>query len=208
MSDVNEMHPDAAKLEGMRHTAQYNFKLAEDYFFKSERGLTKRVVEQISYYKGEPQWMLDFRLRAFDIAEKKGRPKWGPNLDDLNFDEIFFYVRPNEKQQTAGSWDEIPEEVRRTYERLGVPQAEQRALAGVGAQYESRPGAGPWSTATTPSRASPGARPKATEEARRPRWRPSSTSAGGRSCCAPCSGPRTSRWKSRASARARRASSK
>ena len=81
--------------------------------------------------------MLDFRLRAFEIAEKKGRPKWGPNLDDLNFDEIFFYVRPTEQQQTAGSWDDIPEEVRRTYERLGVPQAEQRALAGVGAQYES-----------------------------------------------------------------------
>ncbi|NLG08521.1 MAG: Fe-S cluster assembly protein SufB [Deinococcales bacterium] len=121
----------------MRHTEQYDFRLPEDYFFKSEKGLSKRVIEQISYYKGEPQWMLDFRLRAFEIAEKKGRPKWGPNLDDLRFEDIYFYVRPNEKQGTVDSWDEIPEEVRRTYERLGVPEAEQRVLAGVGAQFES-----------------------------------------------------------------------
>ncbi len=142
MSDLHTdttqaVHPDAAKLEGMEHTKQYEFKLTEDYFFKSDRGLTKRVVEQISYMKNEPEWMLKFRLRAFEIAEKKGRPKWGPDLSDLNFDDIFFYVRPNEKQGTAGSWDEIPEEVRKTYQRLGVPEAEQRALAGVGAQYES-----------------------------------------------------------------------
>lgn len=142
MSDLHTdttqaVHPDAAKLEGMEHAKQYEFKLAEDYFFKSDRGLTKRVVEQISYMKNEPEWMLKFRLRAFEIAEKKGRPKWGPDLSDLNFDDIFFYVRPNEKQGTAGSWDDIPEDVRKTYQRLGVPAAEQRALAGVGAQYES-----------------------------------------------------------------------
>ncbi len=137
MSDLKEIHPDAAKLEGMQHTDQYNFRLEEDYFFKSDKGLSKRVVEQISYYKNEPEWMLKFRLRALEIAEKKGRPKWGPDLTDLNFDEIFFYVRPNEAQGTAKSWEDIPEDVRRTYERLGVPEAEQRALAGVGAQFES-----------------------------------------------------------------------
>ncbi|MEM6428221.1 MAG: Fe-S cluster assembly protein SufB [Deinococcota bacterium] len=121
----------------MEHEKQYNFSLPETYAYRSEKGLTKRVVEQISHMKEEPQWMLDFRLRALEIAEKKGRPKWGPDLSRLNFDEIYFYVRPNEKSGTTDSWDDIPEEVRETYRRLGVPEAEQRILAGVGAQYES-----------------------------------------------------------------------
>jgi Fe-S cluster assembly protein SufB len=137
VSDLPQNHPDAAKLEGMAHEDQYNYQLKEDYFFKSEKGLTKRVVEQISYYKGEPEWMLKFRLRAFDIAEKKGRPKWGPDLSGLDFDNIYFYIRPQERQGTTNSWDDIPEEVRETYRRLGIPEAEQRVLAGVGAQYES-----------------------------------------------------------------------
>src|SRR5690606_30860080 len=132
-----EVHPDAHELQGMEHMRQYDFKLEENYFFKSGKGLSKEVVEQISYMKGEPEWMLKFRLRALEIAEKKGRPKWGPDLSELNFDEIFFYVRPNEKSGTVDTWEEIPEEVRKTYQRLGVPEAEQRALAGVGAQYES-----------------------------------------------------------------------
>ncbi len=137
MSDMINVHPDAAKLEGMDHTKQYEFQLAENYFYKSERGLNKRVVEQISYMKGEPEWMLKFRLRALDIAIKKGAPKWGPDLSGLRFDDIYFYVRPNERQGTVDSWDDVPEEVRETYRRLGIPEAEQKALAGVGAQYES-----------------------------------------------------------------------
>ncbi len=136
-TDLGTPHPDAAKLEGMEHTKQYDFRLPETYFFRSEKGLDKRVVEKISYFKGEPQWMLDFRMKALAIAEKKGRPKWGPNLSGLDFDEIYFYIRPNERQGTVDSWDMVPEEVRETYRRLGVPEAEQRVLAGVGAQYES-----------------------------------------------------------------------
>ncbi len=138
MSDLTDFHPDAHKLEGMKHTSQYDFKLSEDYFFKSEKGLNKRVVEQISYYKEEPEWMLKFRLNALEIAEKKGRPKWGPStVDALNFDEIFFYVRPEDRKGTTNDWNDIPEEVRNTYQRLGIPEAEQKILAGVGAQYES-----------------------------------------------------------------------
>ena len=137
MSELNSVHPDAAKLEGMQHTKQYDFRLPEDYYYKSGKGLTKEVVEKISYMKGEPDWMLKFRLRALEIAEKKGRPKWGPDLSGLDFDDIYFYVRPNEKQGTVDSWDDIPEDLKRTYERLGVPEAERRALAGVGAQFES-----------------------------------------------------------------------
>ncbi|HZW99332.1 MAG TPA: Fe-S cluster assembly protein SufB, partial [Trueperaceae bacterium] len=137
MTELNALNPDAAKLEGMQHTKQYDFRLAEEYFYKSGKGLSKEVVEKISYLKGEPEWMLKFRLRALEIAEKKGRPRWGPDLSDLKFDDIYFYVRPNEKQGTVDDWEEIPEEVRKTYQRLGVPEAEQRALAGVGAQFES-----------------------------------------------------------------------
>ncbi len=127
---------DAANLQGMQHEKQYQFSLPEEYFFRSEKGLTRRVIEQISYYKNEPEWMLAFRLKALEIAQKKGRPKWGPDLNNLNFDDIYFYIRPQDKKGT-NSWDDVPEEVRETYRRLGIPEAEQKALAGVGAQYES-----------------------------------------------------------------------
>ena len=137
MADAPMEHPDAQKLEGMQHQKQYDFHLPEKYFYKSEKGLNKRVIEKISYFKGEPQWMLDFRLKALEIAEKKGAPKWGPDLSGLDFDDIYFYIRPEERQGTTKSWDEIPDEVRETYRRLGIPEAEQKVLAGVGAQYES-----------------------------------------------------------------------
>ena len=104
--------------------------------FKSEKGLSRRVVEAISYHKGEPQWMLDFRLKALEIFESKPMPKWGGDLAGLNFDEIYFYSKPTEVRD-ARSWDEVPEEIRRTYERLGIPEAERKVLAGVGAQYDS-----------------------------------------------------------------------
>ena len=132
-----QAHPDAAKLEGMQHESQYDFKLKEDYAFKSEKGLTETVVRQISAMKEEPEWMLEFRLNALKIANKKGWPKWGPDISDLNFDEIYFYVRPEDRQGTFDDWDEVPDEVRETYDRLGIPEAEQKVLAGVGAQYES-----------------------------------------------------------------------
>lgn len=128
---------DAANLQSMQHEKQYDFNLPETYFYRSEKGLNKRVIEKISYLKEEPEWMLKFRLRALEVAEKKGRPKWGPDLSTLNFDEIYFYTRPNEEGGTTSDWDEIPEQVRETYKRLGIPEAEQRILAGVGAQYES-----------------------------------------------------------------------
>ncbi|HKI58687.1 MAG TPA: Fe-S cluster assembly protein SufB [Trueperaceae bacterium] len=137
MSDLTNVNPDAEKLQGMEHTKQYDFRLPEKYFYRSEKGLDKRVIEKISYFKEEPEWMLKFRLKALEIAEKKGRPKWGPDLSGLRFDDIYFYIRPNEHKGTVDSWDMVPEEVRETYRRLGVPEAEQRVLAGVGAQYES-----------------------------------------------------------------------
>ena len=104
--------------------------------FKAEKGLTRRVIEAISYHKGEPEWMLKFRLRAFEIFQKKPMPTWGPDLSGLNLDDLVYYVKPTEVRD-AKSWEEVPEEIRRTYERLGIPEAERKVLAGVGAQYDS-----------------------------------------------------------------------
>src|SRR5512140_1189890 len=134
MSDsVN--NKDEKILEGIGQY-KYGFHDSEDkYVFKSKKGLSREVVEQISNMKGEPQWMLDFRLKALDHFNKRAIPDWGPSLKDLNFDEIYFYVKPAEKQEK--SWDDVPDDIKRTFDRLGVPEAERKFLAGLGAQYES-----------------------------------------------------------------------
>ena len=103
---------------------------------KAHRGLNEEVVRQISERKSEPQWMLDFRLKALDIFHKKPMPTWGADLSDIDFDEIKYYVKPTDSQ--VESWEDLPEDIRRTYDRLGVPDAEKKRLvAGVAAQYES-----------------------------------------------------------------------
>lgn len=104
--------------------------------WKAEKGLSRRVVEAISYHKEEPAWMLEFRLKALEIYQAKPVPTWGGDLSGLNMNEIYFYAKPTEKRD-ATSWDDVPEEIRRTYEKLGIPEAEQKVLAGVGAQYDS-----------------------------------------------------------------------
>ncbi|MGE3796550.1 MAG: Fe-S cluster assembly protein SufB [Thermomicrobiales bacterium] len=114
---------------------QYGFRDEEDYFFKGERGLSREVVEGISRMKNEPDWMLDFRLKAYDHYVKRPMPTWGGNLADIDFDNIFYYIRPTEKQ--GKTWDEVPEYIKNTFEKLGIPEAERKFLAGVGAQYES-----------------------------------------------------------------------
>src|SRR3954471_11903309 len=103
--------------------------------FRSKRGLTKEIVEEISRMKEEPQWMLDFRLKSLDIFYSKPMPQWGGDMSSLNFDEITYYVKPSEKSEK--SWDEVPEEIKQTFDKLGIPEAEQKYLAGVSAQYES-----------------------------------------------------------------------
>ena len=104
------------------------------YTFRARKGLNREVVTELSRMKGEPQWMLDFRLRALDIFVKKPMPTWGGKID-LNLDEITYYTRPSEK--TAASWDDVPAEIKNTFDKLGIPEAERKFLAGVGAQYES-----------------------------------------------------------------------
>ncbi len=114
---------------------QYGFRDEEDYFFKSERGLSREVVESISKMKGEPEWMLEFRLKAYDHYVKRPMPTWGGDLGGIDFDNIYYYIKPAEKQ--GKTWDEVPEYIKNTFEKLGIPEAERKFLAGVGAQYES-----------------------------------------------------------------------
>jgi len=114
---------------------KYGFKDPDNYVFKSEKGLSRKVVEMISGMKNEPEWMLKFRLKALEIYEKKPVPTWGADLSGLNMDEIYFYVKPSEKE--GRSWEDVPEDIKRTFDRLGIPEAERKSLAGVGAQYES-----------------------------------------------------------------------
>ena len=108
----------------------------DKYIYKAEPGLTKEVVEEISAQKKEPEWMLNKRLKAFEIFQKMPMPTWGPNLKDLDLNEIIFYQRPDAKNN-ATKWEDVPEDIKKTFERLGIPEAEKKALAGAGAQYES-----------------------------------------------------------------------
>ncbi|MCL6553202.1 MAG: Fe-S cluster assembly protein SufB [Firmicutes bacterium] len=114
---------------------KYGFREPEKYVFKSRRGLDREVVEQISHMKQEPDWMRAFRLHAYEHFVRRPMPTWGADLSGIDFDEIYYYIKPTEKQ--GRSWDELPEEIKRTYDRLGIPEAEKKFLAGVGAQYES-----------------------------------------------------------------------
>ena len=114
---------------------KYGFKDKDVSIFRAGRGLTKEIVEEISRMKEEPQWMLDFRLKSLDKFYEMPMPQWGGDLNDLDFDEITYYVKPSEKSEK--SWDEVPDEIKATFDKLGIPEAEQKYLAGVSAQYES-----------------------------------------------------------------------
>jgi Fe-S cluster assembly protein SufB len=114
---------------------RYGFHDPDSYVFKSQRGLSPDTVEEISRYKQEPEWMLKFRLRAMQIFHRKPLPTWGADLSGIDFDNIFYYVKPSEK--TEKDWDEVPAYIKDTFDKLGIPEAERKFLAGVSAQYES-----------------------------------------------------------------------
>ena len=119
------------------YAARYGFHDPEDYVHKAPKGLSHEVVEMISRYKQEPDWMRRFRHEALDIFLQKPMPKWGNQelLRSLDFDNIHYYIKP--KGEQAQDWEDVPENIKRTFEKLGVPEAEQKFLAGVTAQYES-----------------------------------------------------------------------
>ena len=105
------------------------------YLRETKRGLTRATVEEISGFKEEPDWMLQYRLRAYDHFLKRAMPTWTDGLDKIDFDKIVYYRKPSEREEK--SWDDVPDQIKATFEKLGIPEAERKFLAGVGAQYDS-----------------------------------------------------------------------
>jgi len=117
------------------YTEKYGFHDTEQHVFKSRKGLNKEIVAEISKHKSEPKWMLEYRLKAFEIFEKKPIPTWGGDVSQIDFQDIFYYVKPTSEE--AKSWEDVPADMKRTFDKLGIPEAEQKFLSGVGAQYDS-----------------------------------------------------------------------
>ena len=116
--------------------SKYDFKDSTDlYVHLSKKGLSKDVVTSISKMKDEPQWMLDFRLRSYEAFMKRPMPTWGADLSTIDFQNIYYYAKASDKAEK--SWDDVPDDIKNTFNKLGIPEAEKKFLAGVGAQYES-----------------------------------------------------------------------
>jgi len=126
-SKQNEMLP--------QNEYQYGFHDEDVSVYRTKKGITREIVEEISKIKGEPQWMTDFRLRSFDVFLKKPMPSFGPDLSQIDFAEYTYYIKPSEKMQN--NWDDVPESIKNTFDRLGIPDAEKKFLSGVATQYES-----------------------------------------------------------------------
>ncbi|MBJ7530203.1 MAG: Fe-S cluster assembly protein SufB, partial [Nocardioides sp.] len=132
MTTIDERNPE---LEGI---GRYDFGWADSDVAgaTAKRGLSEEVVRDISSKKSEPQWMLDLRLKGLKLFGRKPMPSWGSDLSGIDFDNIKYFVRSSEKQ--AATWDDLPEDIKNTYDKLGIPEAEkQRLVSGVAAQYES-----------------------------------------------------------------------
>ena len=113
---------------------KYDFHTKTTDVFKAKKGLSREIVQQISDLKDEPQWMRDFRLKSLEIFQSKPMPRWGGKID-INFQDIYYYLKPTNKQ--GRTWEEVPQEIKDTFDKLGIPQAEKKFLAGVKAQFES-----------------------------------------------------------------------
>ena len=113
----------------------YDIKNKDDYDYKIKKGLTKEIIEEISKQKNDPDWMREIRLKALDVYNELELPTWGPDLSELDMNEIATYVRP--KGKMASSWEDVPEDIKNTFDKLGIPEAEKESLSGVGAQYDS-----------------------------------------------------------------------
>ena len=126
---------DREQLSGVKEEYEYGFHDENTPAFKTGRGISHAVIDQISDQKNEPDWMRQFRHEALDIFLSKPLPTWGADLSGIDFDEIFYYLAPMQGQ--GKTWDDVPENIKRTFDRLGIPEAERKFLAGVGAQYDS-----------------------------------------------------------------------
>ena len=127
-------NPETDIFDGLNEY-QFGFSDPDTFVFKSDKGLDESIVRQISAQKGEPEWMLDFRLKALKHFQQRPMPSWGADLSDLDLGDIYYYVKPTESE--GRTWEDVPETIKNTFEKLGIPEAEQKYLAGVGAQYDS-----------------------------------------------------------------------
>jgi len=126
---------DTALLDEIGKDYKYGFSDKEEPVYKSSKGLTEEIVRMISARKNEPDWMLQIRLDALRVFNEKPMPQWGSDLSEIDFGDIHYYVRPSEKAEN--NWDDVPEYIKKTFDKLGIPEAERKFLAGVSAQYES-----------------------------------------------------------------------
>ena len=125
-----------AQVQGIKDEYKYGFHDSTDaYSFQSGKGLNREIVHQISEMKNEPQWMRDYRLKALDVFWQKPTPQWGGELNELNYDDIRYFMKASDRQ--GKTWDDVPAEIKNTFDKLGIPEAERKFLAGVGAQYDS-----------------------------------------------------------------------
>ncbi|OGD08350.1 Fe-S cluster assembly protein SufB [Candidatus Amesbacteria bacterium RIFOXYB1_FULL_44_23] len=122
-------------MKNIKTNYKYGFSKPETETFRTPKGLDKKIVEAISGYKKEPEWMRDFRFKSLEIFKQKAMPGWGADLSGINFDDLYYYINPSEKK--FRDWKDVPTDIKDTYEKIGIPQAERLFLAGVGAQYDS-----------------------------------------------------------------------
>lgn len=132
-----QLTDDESKLKDVRgsYDEKYGFHMAENYNFKSQKGLNADIVRQISAMKNEPAWMIEYRLKAYEIFLSKPTPTWGGELGTIDYDDIYYFVRATDEK--GRDWNDVPAEIKETFDRLGIPEAEQKFLQGVSAQYES-----------------------------------------------------------------------
>ena len=116
--------------------SMYDFRYSDEDAFKLEQGLTPEIVAQISKEKNDPEWMADFRQKSLEIYNRMEMPNWGPSIEGLDMDHILTYVRPKDNKM-QNDWNDVPTDIKDTFEKLCIPQAERESLAGVGAQYDS-----------------------------------------------------------------------
>ena len=126
---------ERVEVAAMKSDYQFGFHDPDHSVFRARKGIDKEIVSQMSEMKGEPGWMRDIRLNALEIFQQKPMPTWGGRVGDIDFDDIYYYVKPAE--QEGRTWEDVPDSIKKTFDRLGIPEAERKFLAGVGAQYDS-----------------------------------------------------------------------
>lgn len=126
---------ERVEVAAMKSDYQFGFHDPDQSVFRARKGLDRDVVAQMSEIKGEPGWMRDIRLNALEIFQQKPTPRWGGRVEDIDFDDIYYYVKPADRE--GRTWEDVPDNIKKTFDRLGIPEAERKFLAGVGAQYDS-----------------------------------------------------------------------